>query len=91
MYKYRNRVLFFVIFYFMRSEYTGCLIIRRADIIKDAGVFQDIEKRRVAVRMSVSELCRRANVSRRAYYNWKNGAGIMPETLEDVTRALNSS
>lgn len=47
-----------------------------------------IETRRMALGMSVSELCARADVSRTAYYKWRKGRGIMPETIDALEAAL---
>lgn len=69
----------------------GVLIIRRKDIIHDAVVVDELERRRQAVGYSISELCKRAGISRVAYHRWKRGHGMMPETLGRLRRVLTAA
>ena len=72
----------------MRSTYTGVLIIKRDEIIRNRSIFSEIEERRRTKGMSISEMCRRSGVSRHTYYKWRAGGGIMPETLAQIRRTL---
>lgn len=38
--------------------------------------------------MSISALCREAGVTRTAYYHWKRGGGMMPETFQAIENAI---
>ncbi|MCA3182507.1 MAG: helix-turn-helix transcriptional regulator [Methylobacterium sp.] len=69
----------------------GVLIIRRKDIIHDALIVAEVERRRQAVGYSISELCQRAGISRVAYHRWKRGHGMMPETLGRLRRVLTAA
>ncbi|MCA3702894.1 MAG: helix-turn-helix transcriptional regulator [Methylobacterium sp.] len=69
----------------------GVLIIRRKDIIHDAIVVAELERRRQAVGYSISEMCQRAGISRVAYHRWKRGHGMMPETLGRLRRVLTAA
>jgi|TARA_R100000005_G_scaffold96162_1_gene81117 transcriptional regulator with XRE-family HTH domain len=71
-----------------RSVFGNVLIIKRDEIIHERHEFDRVEGARKAVGLSVSELCFRASISRTAYYKWKNGRGIMPETLASIQKAL---
>lgn len=71
-----------------RSVFGNVLIIKRDEIIHERQEFDRVERARIAIGMPVSELCFRANISRTAYYKWKSGRGIMPETLASVQKAL---
>jgi transcriptional regulator with XRE-family HTH domain len=67
----------------------GVLIIKRDEILPAEAFFPLVEAARLQQGMSVSELCRRAEISRRTYYNFKlRWMGIMPETLEALQKVL---
>lgn len=71
-----------------RSPFRNVLIIKRAEIIAADTVLPAIEARCAQVGMSVSALCRQAGVTRTAYYHWKRGGGMMPETLQAIESAI---
>lgn len=71
-----------------RSIFRNVLIIKRDEIIHDREVFYAVERARKAIGLSVSDLCLLSGISRTAYYKWKSGRGIMPETLESIQTAL---
>jgi hypothetical protein len=71
-----------------RSPFRNVLIIKRSEIIAADTVLPTIEARCAQVGMSISTLCREAGVTRTAYYHWKRGGGMMPETLQAIENAI---
>lgn len=71
-----------------RSPFRNVLIIKRSEIIAADTVLPEIEARRAQVGMSISTLCREAGVTRTAYYHWRRGGGMMPETLQAIESAI---
>jgi len=71
-----------------RSPFRNVLIIKRSEIIAADTVLPAIEARCAQVGMSISTLCRQAGVTRTAYYHWKRGGGMMPETLQAIETAI---
>lgn len=71
-----------------RSPFRNVLIIKRAEIIPSDTVLPAVEVRCAQVGMSISALCKKAGVTRTAYYHWKRGGGMMPETLQAIENAI---
>ena len=71
-----------------RSPFRNVLIIKRADIRDASDTLARIERARAKHGLSIRSICDAAGVSLTAYYQWRAGRGIMPETQAAVRSAI---
>lgn len=71
-----------------RSAFRNVLIIKRAAIRDASDTLARIDEARAEHGLSIGSICKAAGVSLTAYYQWRSGRGIMPETEAAVRAAI---